>query len=221
MGQFEGLGMNVGLKAAVVTAGLLAPVWGAPALAAQMDYRLSGMASGEYAQDANPNLRSFTNVPVVFNWIGQPPGTDVGVAQIVPVSDGMLRAGNANLTLEFAFPTYVGFGEGSNDGLAGIITNEGGFVLHAVWGGPGLSGYLGDGLLASTPVTFQFMDVLYAQGPGHTYTIFTDTLSNASFAALAVPEPSDWGLMLLGFSLVGAALRGYSRLNRELDALRA
>jgi hypothetical protein len=45
------------------------------------------------------------------------------------------------------------------------------------------------------------------------YDVGLDAVS----VSAAVPEPASWAMMLLGLGLIGAALRGYHRLNRELE----
>jgi hypothetical protein len=200
--------MSIHLKSVAALAAIFALTCGA-ARAGQIDYVLSGDAGGYYAQDANPNLMAFST-RLVFDWTGTPPGVDdTGVARLIPLSQGLLGNGGSTgqLTINFAYPTFLGIGEGPNVGAAGIITDENGaLVLHAEWLSPALTGYVG-GPLASTPVTFNFMDVLYAQGAGHSYTVFLDTLADAHFSASNAPEPAQWTLMLTGFGLLGAALR--------------
>jgi len=46
-------------------------------------------------------------------------------------------------------------------------------------------------------------------------------IRNVEAIGLAVPEPSTWGMMLLGFLGLGAVVRAHRRADRKLDALRA
>jgi hypothetical protein len=50
----------------------------------------------------------------------------------------------------------------------------------------------------------------------------TDTPTGTSYSATSkLPEPSTWGMMLVGFGLIGGALRGLALADRKLAWLRS
>lgn len=125
-------------------------------------------------------------------------------------------AGNGNGTLFQTFDTVagttynVGFWVGRNpDGGANPRT---GFV--DVGGAPIAVSYSGSGNRADMQwqqEAFSFV----AGGPTTTLTFAADSATSGGFYGMAldnvsiaaVPEPAIWGMMLLGFGLVGGALR--------------
>lgn len=70
-----------------------------------------------------------------------------------------------------------------------------------------------------TPGEVYALDFSHLSGGAPTNNGFL-VQSSGSLAG-GIPEPAEWALMLLGIGLIGAALRAYARLDKELDRLRS
>ena len=199
------------LKAAAAAVGLLAITCAAPATAERFDYRLTGTGAGYIMVGDDPFHVTFSGLDMAFDWIGSTPGIDIGLAVLNPVSSGTLCSAvcvGTPLTIDFAFPTFMGFGEGLSNGIAGIVTAEAGTtVSHAAWTGAGLVDYLGDTPLSPIPVILLFMDAFQGHNYGTDTTVVVESLTDARFSATALPEPAEWALLIAGFGVCGGALR--------------
>ena len=99
-------------------------------------------------------------------------------------------------------------------GAYDVVLNTGdqAFSLFETFPGAGTGQFIG--FTSSTP----FTSVMLSANTGFTYTL--DTLIYGDAAAVAaVPEPSTWAMMLLGFGAVGFAMR--RRRQTELTFRRA
>jgi hypothetical protein len=174
----------------------------APASAAQITYTITGNFAG--------NLGGAFDTFATFTGVGD---TD----SLFTTGDGSRNVVLDSFTASAPTGLFVfqapSIRFGTNNGFAGIIVNTDGnnpFVFSSSV----LAGY--DGVSAVAPVAVDFFGTF--GGPFQTdrgEVTFT-SISNLTFSATvadvaAVPEPATWGMMLLGFGLVGAAARRSKR----------
>lgn len=173
----------------------------APAQAAPITYSLTGSFTGV-------NGGEFDNVDATFTGIGE---TDDAFAldantTVVPLSSFTASAGG----LTYTFTTPISFFVNRGDDFAGFLRDDisAGFVRFTSTSGAGFTGYDGVSALASTAATFytDFNTGTFATDRGDVLvTSATNLVVSASVAA--VPEPATWGMMLLGFGMMGASMR--------------
>lgn len=135
--------------------------------------------------------------------------TTTGIVSLAgPIGSGFDMDANGVPVTPVTSPGYLYFNPGGSDTADGSYGNAGpGFNLGALVGtfaADGASGYF---LLGTTStLTFNTTTSLYGL-VNETYAINDAGAFSVSAAAAAVPEPSTWAMMILGFGVVGGALR--------------
>jgi hypothetical protein len=172
---------------------------------------------------------------VTYSWTTTSPGFGTHVSQpttaTFQVALSAVLSGQINYSditnIQLAYPglTFDSFTATSNglDNAAFVNPVTGAFIFHDVNQGLGVVGYQG-GLFSSTflsitidsrygplgqPLT-SVADQFNALNNGSPYAGFpTAGFWTASFPSLgsAVPEPATWAMMIIGFGMIGGALR--------------
>jgi hypothetical protein len=119
------------------------------------------------------------------------------ISQIFNTVSGQLY----NLSLVYSHNLFSGTPSASAsfsvDGLAGVVTHSTGSTSNLDW-----RPYSGSFVAAGSSTTLNFTNLTGGANEG----IFLDAVS-----VNAVPEPATWAMMLVGFGLVGGAMRSAKR----------
>ena len=194
--------------AAVALAGICLALSASSASAATIDYVLTGLATGEYLDLSDPSAapQTFDLMRFHFDFVGDPPGEDIGGTDVVSIDSGKLRV--EGVTGRLVLPAAEVFAFDPADGAAAYgKLGPHAFTPTAVLGGPGLVGYDGMTSLSRIKVVADFTQPFKVKVDGDTYQVEIDDFTRAHFAATAVPEPASWALMMAGFFAAGSFLR--------------
>lgn len=184
--------------AAAAAALLISSAIVAPASAATITYTFTGVFDGTL------NGQAFSNTQATFTGIGDT--DDVYFQQdanFVPLSSLVAVSGGTT----FDFGSGFNFWSSQSFGTSGFKTGDD-FIAFT-----GLGSYANPSNLATTPVSVYY----YATSPFATSQggVVISNATGTTFAASisgAVPEPATWALFILGFGLVGGAMRRRSAM---------
>ncbi len=193
-------------KMVLVGLALSASVLATTANAAVITYTFTGDFAGTV--DNNP-----FSAPAVFTAVGD---TDTlstsGLTRFVNLSS--VSAVSAGVTYTLSTTTQFYLNGGNYAGLFFGSAGNGGGGFSGT--GPGLAGYNAVSNLATTPLNAYFTGPVSFQTDRGAVTL--SNFSNGTFGAVvagAVPEPTTWAMMLIGFGMIGAAVR-YRRRNTKI-----
>ncbi|WP_445191235.1 PEPxxWA-CTERM sorting domain-containing protein [Sphingomonas sp. Tas61C01] len=175
----------------------------APAQAAPITYTLTGSFTGV-------NGGPFTNVDAIFTGLGDTddagPFPGLSNATLVPLSSFSAVAGG----LTYTFTTPISFFVNRDDNFAGFVDSPltKGFVRFIGTSPTGFTSYDGVSTLAPTAATF-YTDVNTGTFNTDRGDVFVSSATGLTLSATiaAVPEPATWAMMLVGFGMMGAAMR--------------
>lgn len=181
-----------------------------PATAAKITYTLSGTLSGSF------DGIEFTGADAVFTAIGDTDdatgafGNPQSVIVGVPITSITAMSGGNAFTITSP-TTFIKYDKslfntaGSRLGLSFDDTGVNGLGLES----SAFDGYDGLSSFATTAAATYFENARFNSSAGQ---IVITSFTNGSFGAVldasaAVPEPATWGMMLVGFGLVGVGMR--------------
>jgi hypothetical protein len=156
-----------------------------------------------YGDDAEPALDDYFQIGVIANLRVFDPSAGATSANFA-VKDGALVSDTINL--DFSNPSYSFYHE-LNESLAGSLVTTGGvnsydvFVSFSIF--TAMNGHPAN-------VYMDFLNTAtfgITADPGVTYTSEAGLLGSDITPTAAVPEPTTWALMILGFGAAGAIVR--------------
>ncbi len=156
--------------------------------------------AGSFDADHDETIEDFNDATLV-------PGltitTDAGTLANSQFEDRVTRSGGEMTLFTFASPikAFGGFFNLTPGGVAQLLR----FSIDGVDVGTqtaSVSGFQFFGFSSTT--AFSSVKIVAGTGSGNAETYHLD---NLRFAAAAVPEPATWAMMILGFGLIGGAMR--------------
>lgn len=226
--------MSFKCKSAISVAAFMVCAISQPGNAAIVMGSITSPAGGTFVQLANPTMltnigdrTSQLNMLNQFNLYGFDEAQGVTLASALMVNLGGAVGNNAMLAAGTRVSSHILFFDPTGNRTAtgsvtfdrnvlGVIRTTAGQVASDGLFGPGLSFSnvinrgleAGDQVVAWTPGSNTVSINWNASNPGDTLRVLT----------AAVPEPASWGMMILGFGLIGGAMRARKRSVRFVTA---
>jgi hypothetical protein len=189
------------MKSVLALGTALALAIAAPASAAQITYTFTG------AFDGTLNGNTFTGSIATFTGVGDTTTVSTnGFSNLVALSSLSAFSGGTTYNVSTPATFYV-----NGNGYAGIAFGDlNGDDNYFSGINVALLGY--DGISNFGPVAIDYTDNVIANFSTDNGAVTLNNATNGTFSAVvdasaAVPEPATWGMMILGFGLVGAGMR--------------